>query len=76
MVFLLSRLWLVHVLDEVVDGGLLAHMAPLRAFRCFGHFNPPEALPASFSGVAKLIAPLMTGHKTAPAKARELSSHV
>jgi hypothetical protein len=26
------------------DGGFVAHMTPLRAFRCFGHFNPPESL--------------------------------
>jgi hypothetical protein len=72
-VFLIDRLWLVHVLDQVVDGGLLAHMAPLRAFRCFGHFNPPESLPA-FSGVATLIAPVMTAVKTAPVKCEHLKT--
>src|SRR6266496_176310 len=49
-VFLISRLWLVNVLDEVVDGGFLAHMAPLRGFRCFRHFDPPETLLVSFPG--------------------------
>jgi len=28
----------------MVDGGFLAHMTPLRAFRCFDHFDPPAWL--------------------------------
>src|ERR1700745_259903 len=64
-VFLINRLWLVHVLDQVVDGGLLPHMAPLRAFRCFGHSILPKRYP-HFSGVATLIVPVRLGDKTTP----------
>jgi len=36
---LIRRLRLVHVLDEVVDRCLFAHMPPLHPFRCFCHFE-------------------------------------
>src|SRR3984957_12626071 len=38
-VFLVRHLRLVDVLDEVGDGGLLAHVPPLRAFPRFCHFR-------------------------------------
>jgi hypothetical protein len=42
-VFLISRLWFVDVLDEVVDRGFLSRTCrPLRALWCFCHFDPPE----------------------------------
>jgi hypothetical protein len=43
-VFLISRLRLVDVLDEVVDGCFLAHMSSLRAFPCFAVPNSPKPL--------------------------------
>jgi hypothetical protein len=54
--FLISRLWLVNVLDEVVDGGFLAHMAPLRGSARSGNLIAGDGMKNGFPAPNKELS--------------------